>query len=77
MQVFNIDLSEFIEGKNIENVEICDYHISGENIAVFVGYYDTIDKLLVIKTTPHSAENAIKENQVFGVDCAIFYKLNG
>ena len=75
LTVFNIDLSSFIEGKNIESVEICDYHISGEPMAIFVGYYDTIDKLLVIKTTKNSAESAYNQTAILNIDCAIYYTI--
>jgi hypothetical protein len=76
MQVFNIDLSEFTEGKSINDIELCDYSLSDKPYAIFVGYYPNLEKLLVIKSTTTSLQETCDQGILAGIDCAIFYPLN-
>jgi hypothetical protein len=75
MQVFNIDLSEFIEGKQIDDVVIHDHSLHGHQSILFVAYFPIINKLTIIKAMS-SAEESMKECLLLDNEYAIFYTLN-
>jgi hypothetical protein len=74
MQVFNIDLSEFIEGKQIDQVVIHDHSLHGHQSILFVFYFPVINKLNVIKCLA-SAEESMKECLLLDNEYAIFYSI--
>jgi hypothetical protein len=69
-----IDFSEFTEGKDIQDIEVQDYSMPQFPTAFYLSYYPTIKKLLLIKTTETSAENAA-EYCAEGIEYSIFYTL--
>lgn len=75
MQVFNIDLSEFIEGKQIDDVVIHDHSINGHQSILFVAYFPIINKLTVIKAMA-SSEQLLIDSMILSDDYAIFHTLN-
>jgi hypothetical protein len=69
-----INFSDFTEGKEIQDIEIQDYSLPDFPTAFYVSYYPNIKKLLVIKTTKNSAENAAQYCADF-IEYAILYPL--
>jgi hypothetical protein len=75
MQVFNIDLSDFIAGKQIDEVVIHDHSLCGHQSILFVVYFPIINKLTIIKCLA-SAEESMKDCLLLDSEYAIFYTLN-
>jgi hypothetical protein len=75
MQVFNIDLSEFIEGKQIDDVVVHDHSLHGHQSILFVAYFPIINKLTVIKALA-SSEQLLIDSMILSDDYAIFHTLN-
>jgi len=74
MQVFNIDLSKFIEEKQIDEVVIHDHSLHGQQSILFVVYFPIINKLTIIKCLA-SAEESMKECLLLDNEYAIFYSI--
>ena len=75
MQVFNIDLSDFIEGKQIDEVVIHDHTLHGHQSILFVVYFPIMNKLTIIKAIG-SAEESMRDCVLLDSEYAIFYTLN-
>jgi hypothetical protein len=75
IQMFNIDFSDFTEGKEIEKIEFYDYSLHDMPIAYLITYWTNIKSLIIYKTTTSSAENTIP---ILGkyVEYSIFHPLN-
>jgi len=75
IQMFNIDFSDFTQGKEIEEIQFHDYSLHDRPIAYLITYWANIKSLIIYKTTPSSAENTIP---ILGkdVEYSVFHPLN-
>jgi hypothetical protein len=72
--IFNIDLSEFIAGKQIDDIAIHDNSLAGLQSILFVAYFPIINKLTIIKAMASSEETLVNA-LVLNNDYAIYYTI--
>lgn len=74
LQVFGIDLTEFIAGKEIDDIAMYDHSLRGNQSILFVAYFPIINKLTIIKAMA-SSEQLLIESMILSDDYAIFYSI--
>jgi hypothetical protein len=74
LEVFGIDLTEFIAGKQIDEIAMHDHSLHGNQSILFVAYFPIINKLTVIKAMA-SSEQLLIDSMILSDDYAIFYSI--
>jgi hypothetical protein len=74
LEVFGIDLTEFIAGKQIDNIAMHDNSLVNHQSLLFVVYWPVINKLTIIKAMA-SSEEILKSCLLLENEYAIFYSI--
>lgn len=74
IEVFGIDLTEFIAGKQIDEIAMHDNSLAGHQSLLFVVYWPVINKLTIIKAMA-SSEEILKSCLLLDNEYAIFYSI--
>jgi hypothetical protein len=74
IKMFNIDFSDFTEGKEIENIEYQDYSVSSLPYAYVAIYYPIIKDLTIFKVTEDTV-STLTVGSVDSIPMAAFYPL--